>query len=101
MSAFSSIKRNNMKEFKLQLIVKGSPDMDIDTIKLYLEAFMINPGTLEHLILKAAAGDKMPAMGLDIQSIELKKEKEKENATTKRSAKPKGRKPKKSVSGTV
>ena len=40
-----------MKEFKLQLIVKGSPDMDIDTIKLYLEAFMINSGTLEHLIL--------------------------------------------------
>ena len=90
-----------MKEFKLQLIVKGSPDMDIDTIKLYLETFMINPGTLENLKLKAAAGDKMPAMGLDIQSIELKKEKEKENATTKRSAKPKGRKSKKSVSAAV
>jgi len=85
-----------MKEFKLQLIVKGSPDMDIDTIKLYLEAFMINPGTLEHLILKSAAGDKMPAMGLDIQSVELKKEKEKENVR-----KPKKRKPKKSVSATV
>ena len=85
-----------MKEFKLQLIVRGSPDMDIDTIKLYLEAFMINPGTLENLKLKAAAGDKMPAMGLDIQSIELKKEKEKENAR-----KPKRRKPKKSVSATV
>ena len=85
-----------MKEFKLQLIVKGSPDMDIDTIKLYLEAFMINPGTLENLKLKAAAGDKMPAMGLDIQSIELKKEKEKENVR-----KPKKRKPKKSVSATV
>ena len=85
-----------MKEFKLQLIVKGSPDMDIDTIKLYLEAFMINPVTLEDLKLKAAAGDKMPAMGLDIQSIELKKEKEKENAR-----KPKRRKPKKSVSATV
>jgi len=85
-----------MKEFKLQLIVKGSPDMDIDTIKLYLEAFMINSGTLEHLILKSAAGDKMPAMGLDIQSIELKKEKEKENVR-----KPKKRKPKKSVSATV
>ena len=85
-----------MKEFKLQLIVKGSPDMDIDTIKLYLETFMINPGTLENLKLKAAAGDKMPAMGLDIQSIELKKEKEKENAR-----KPKRRKPKKSVSATV
>ena len=90
-----------MKEFKLQLIVKGSPDMDIDTIKLYLEAFMINPGTLENLILKSAAGDKMPAIGFDIQSIELKKEKEKENATTKRSAKPKGRKSKKSVSAAV
>ena len=85
-----------MKEFKLQLIVKGSPDMDIDTIKLYLEAFIINPGTLEHLILKSAAGDKMPAMGLDIQSIELKKEKEKENVR-----KPKKRKPKKSVSTAV
>jgi len=85
-----------MKEFKLQLIVKGSPDMDIDTIKLYLEAFMINPGTLEHLILKSAAGDKMPAMGLDIQSVELKKEKEKENVR-----KPKKRKPKKSVSTAV
>ena len=85
-----------MKEFKLQLIVKGSPDMDIDTIKLYLEAFMINPGTLENLKLKAAAGDKMPAMGLDIQSIELKKEKEKENVR-----KPKKRKPKKSVSTAV
>jgi len=85
-----------MKEFKLQLIVKGSPDMDIDTIKLYLEAFMINSGTLEHLILKSAAGDKMPAMGLDIQSIELKKEKEKENVR-----KPKKRKPKKSVSTAV
>jgi hypothetical protein len=96
MSAFSSMKRNNMKEFKLQLIVKGSPDMDIDTIKLYLEAFMINSGTLEHLILKSAAGDKMPAMGLDIQSIELKKEKEKENVR-----KPKKRKPKKSVSTAV
>ena len=85
-----------MKEFKLQLIVKGSPDMDIDTIKLYLEAFMINSGTLEHLILKSAAGDKMPAMGLDIQSVELKKEKEKENVR-----KPKKRKPKKSVSTAV
>ena len=85
-----------MKEFKLELIAKGSPDMDIDTVKLYLEAFMINPGTLENLKLKAAAGDKMPAMGLDIQSIELKKEKEKENAR-----KPKRRKPKKSVSATV
>jgi len=90
-----------MKEFKLQLIVKGSPDMDIDTIKLYLETFMINPGTLEHLILKSAAGDKMPAIGVDIQSIELKKEKEKEDETTTPSRKPKGRKPKKSVSGTV
>ena len=90
-----------MKEFKLQLIVKGSPDMDIDTIKLYLETFMINPGTLEHLILKSAAGDKMPAIGFDIQSIELKKEKEKEDETTKPSRKPKGRKPKKPVSATV
>ena len=85
-----------MKEFKLKLIAKGSPDMDIDTVKLYLEAFMINPVTLEDLKLKAAAGDKMPAMGLDIQSVELKKEKEKENAR-----KPKRRKPKKSVSATV
>jgi hypothetical protein len=90
-----------MKEFKLQLIVKGSPDMDIDTIKLYLEAFMINPGTLENLKLKATAGDKMPAMGLDIQSIELKKEKEKENETTTTSRKPKRRKSKKSVSAAV
>jgi len=92
-----------MKEFKLQLIAKGSPDMDIDTIKLYLEAFMINPGTLENLKLKAAAGDKMPATGLDIQSIELKKEKEKENetTTTSRNRKPKRRKSKKSVSATV
>ena len=75
--------------------------MDIDTIKLYLEAFMINPGTLEDLKLKAAAGDKMPAMGLDIQSIELKKEKEKENETTTPSRKPKRRKSKKPVSATV
>ena len=58
-----------MKEFKLKLIAKGSPDMDIDTVKLYLEAFMINPVTLEDLKLKATAGDKLPAIGFDIQSI--------------------------------
>jgi len=92
-----------MKEFKLKLIVKGSPDMDIDTVKLYLEAFMINPGTLENLKLKATAGDKLPAIGFDIQSIELKKEREKEDEITKPNRKPdpKRRKSKKSVSAAV
>ena len=90
-----------MKEFKLKLIAKGSPDMDIDTVKLYLEAFMINPVTLEDLKLKATAGDKLPAIGFDIQSIELKKESEKEDAITKTSRKPKRRKSKKPVSATV
>jgi hypothetical protein len=90
-----------MKEFKLELIAKGSPDMDIDTVKLYLEAFMINPVTLEDLKLKAAAGDKIPAIGFDIQSIELKKEREKEDAISKTSRKPKRRKSKKPVSAAV
>jgi hypothetical protein len=92
-----------MKEFKLKLIAKGSPDMDIDTVKLYLEAFMINPVTLEDLKLKATAGDKLPAIGFDIQSIELKKEREKEDAITKTNRKPdpKRRKSKKPVSTAV
>ena len=91
-----------MKEFKLQLIVKGSPDMDIDTVKLYLEAFMINPGTLENLKLNATAGDKLPAIGFDIQSIELKKEREEDEITKPtRKPDPKRRKSKKPVSTAV
>jgi len=92
-----------MKEFKLKLIAKGSPDMDIDTVKLYLETFMINPGTLENLKLKATAGDKLPAIGFDIQSIELKKEREEEDEITKPTRKPdpKRRKSKKPVSTAV
>ena len=92
-----------MKEFKFVLVVKGSPEMKVETIKSYIEKYMINHQTLESLKLKSLAGDIMPTVGLDIHSIELKNEREKEDEITKTNRKPnpKRRKSKKSVSAAV
>ena len=90
-----------MKEFKFVLVVKGSPEMKVETIKSYIEKYMINHQTLESLKLKSLAGDAMPTVGLDIHSVELKNEREKEDEITKTNRKPKRRKSKKSVSAAV
>ena len=92
-----------MKEFKFVLVVKGSPEMKVETIKSYIEKYMINHQTLESLKLKSLAGDAMPTVGLDIHSVELKNEREKEDEITKRNSKPdpKRRKSKKPVSTAV
>tara|TARA_R100001530_G_scaffold1256_3_gene2163 strand:+ start:643 stop:933 length:291 start_codon:yes stop_codon:yes gene_type:complete len=91
-----------MKEVTFKLILECEDKVGVeDTLKKYLEKYLINAHSLEAIKLRIVAGDQLPPMGFDLFSMKLEKETKKEapNATKKTTAKP--RKSKKPVPSTV
>ena len=89
-----------MKEVTFKLVLECEDKVGVeDTLKKYLEKYLINAHSLEAIKLRIVAGDQLPPMGFDLFSMKLEKETKKEapNATGKAT---KTRKPKKPVSST-
>ena len=92
-----------MKEVTFKLILECEDKAGVeDTLKRYLEKYLINAHSLEAIKLRIVAGDQLPPMGFDLFSMKLEKETKKEtsNVTGKATKKTTTRKTKKPVSKT-
>jgi len=87
-----------MKEVTFKLILECADKEGIeDTLKKYLEKYLINNNNLESIKLRIIAGDQLPPMGFDIYNMRLEKEIKKETSNVTR----KQKETKKPVSATV
>ena len=64
-----------MKEVTFKLILECEDKAGVeDTLKRYLEKYLINAHSLEAIKLRIVAGDQLPPMGFDLFSMKLEKE---------------------------
>jgi len=86
-----------MKEVTFKLILECEDKVGVeDTLKKYLEKYLINAHSLEAIKLRIVAGDQLPPMGFGLFGMRIEKETKKEAAN----ATGKTRKTKKPVSST-
>ena len=90
-----------MKEVTFKLILECEDKVGVeDTLKKYLEKYLINAHSLEAIKLRIVAGDQLPPMGFDLFSMKLEKETKKETKNVTKKPKATATKTKKSVSST-
>jgi len=91
-----------MKEVTFKLILECEDKAGVeDTLKRYLEKYLINAHSLEAIKLRIVAGDQLPPMGFDLFSMRLEKEIKKETKNVAKKPKATAAKAKKPVSSAV